>query len=97
MNHLSYVGDATIGIEGQRRCRHDHVQLRRCEQAPDRNRFDGAFIGSGVMLIAPVEVGDSATIGAGSAISKDAPAGELTLARARQVTVPGWQRPKKAQ
>ena len=56
---------------------------------------DGAFIGSGVELVAPVEVGKGATIGAGSTISKAVPSGKLTLERARQVTVPGWKSPKK--
>ena len=52
-------------------------------------------IGSDTMLVAPVEIAAGATIGAGSTITKDAPAGELTLARSKQVTIPGWQRPKK--
>ena len=56
---------------------------------------DGAFIGSGVQLVAPVEIGAGATIGAGSVISKAAPAGELTVGRAKQVTISGWQRPVK--
>ena len=56
---------------------------------------DGAFIGSNTALVAPVRVGKDATIGAGSVIGKEAPAGELTVARARQTTVPGWRRPKK--
>jgi bifunctional UDP-N-acetylglucosamine pyrophosphorylase/glucosamine-1-phosphate N-acetyltransferase len=56
---------------------------------------DGAFIGSGVELVAPVEVGVDATIGAGTTLTKDAPDGELTLERAKQMTVRGWQRPKK--
>ncbi|HEY0232282.1 MAG TPA: DapH/DapD/GlmU-related protein, partial [Dokdonella sp.] len=56
---------------------------------------DGVFIGSNTALIAPVKLGKDSTIGAGSVISKEAPAGELTVARARQATVPGWQRPKK--
>ena len=56
---------------------------------------DRVFIGSGVMLVAPVSVGADATIGAGSTITKEAPAGELTLERSKQVTVPGWERPKK--
>jgi bifunctional UDP-N-acetylglucosamine pyrophosphorylase/glucosamine-1-phosphate N-acetyltransferase len=54
---------------------------------------DGAFIGSGVNLVAPVEVGKGATIGAGSTISKDAPADQLTLERSKQLTVKGWKRP----
>jgi bifunctional UDP-N-acetylglucosamine pyrophosphorylase/glucosamine-1-phosphate N-acetyltransferase len=56
---------------------------------------DDAFIGSDTQLVAPVTVGKGATIGAGSTITTDAPAGELTLSRGRQVTLPGWQRPKK--
>ena len=56
---------------------------------------DGAFIGSGVMLVAPVEIGKKATIGAGSTISKDAPDGQLTLERAKQLTVKGWKAPVK--
>jgi bifunctional UDP-N-acetylglucosamine pyrophosphorylase / glucosamine-1-phosphate N-acetyltransferase len=56
---------------------------------------DGAFLGSGSMLVAPVTIGANATTGAGSTITKDAPAGKLTLARSRQVTIEGWQRPIK--
>jgi bifunctional UDP-N-acetylglucosamine pyrophosphorylase/glucosamine-1-phosphate N-acetyltransferase len=56
---------------------------------------DDAFIGSDTQLVAPVTVGKGATIGAGSTITMNAPAGELTLARGRQVTIPGWQRPVK--
>ena len=56
---------------------------------------DGASIGSNVVLVAPVVVGEDATIGGGSTISKDAPAGQLTVARARQTSVPGWKRPAK--
>jgi bifunctional UDP-N-acetylglucosamine pyrophosphorylase/glucosamine-1-phosphate N-acetyltransferase len=56
---------------------------------------DGAFIGSNSALVAPVSVGEGATIGAGSVITKDAPAGELTVARGRQLTLPGWHRPTK--
>ncbi len=57
---------------------------------------DGAFIGSGVELVAPITVHPGATIGAGSTISKDAPAGKLTVNRGNQQTVKGWKRPKKA-
>jgi bifunctional UDP-N-acetylglucosamine pyrophosphorylase/glucosamine-1-phosphate N-acetyltransferase len=56
---------------------------------------DGAFIGSNSSLVAPLTVGAGATIGAGSVISKDAPGGKLTVARAKQVVVDGWQRPVK--
>ena len=56
---------------------------------------DNASIGSNCVLVAPVKIGAGATIGAGSVINKDAPAGELTVARAKPVTVPGWKRPQK--
>lgn len=58
---------------------------------------NGVFIGADAQLIAPVEIGDGATIGAGSTITRSAPPGELTLSRARQVTVKGWARPSKKQ
>jgi bifunctional UDP-N-acetylglucosamine pyrophosphorylase/glucosamine-1-phosphate N-acetyltransferase len=93
-NHLSYIGDATIGAgvnvgAGTITCNYDGV-----------NKFrtvieDGAFIGSNSALVAPVTIGKDATIGAGSTISTNAPAGELTVARARQATVRGWKRPQK--
>jgi bifunctional UDP-N-acetylglucosamine pyrophosphorylase/glucosamine-1-phosphate N-acetyltransferase len=57
---------------------------------------DDASIGSNCVLVAPVTIGEGATIGGGSTIAKDAPAGQLTVARARQVSLPGWKRPKKA-
>jgi bifunctional UDP-N-acetylglucosamine pyrophosphorylase/glucosamine-1-phosphate N-acetyltransferase len=57
---------------------------------------DDVQVGSNCVLIAPVTLGAGATIGGGSAITKDAPAGQLTVARARQVTLAGWQRPAKA-
>jgi bifunctional UDP-N-acetylglucosamine pyrophosphorylase/glucosamine-1-phosphate N-acetyltransferase len=95
-NHLSYVGDATVGQRvnigaGTITCNYDGA-----------NKYptvieDDAFIGSDSQLVAPVTVGKGATIGAGSTISKDAPAGELTLSRARQTTVKGWKRPQKNQ
>ena len=53
-------------------------------------------VGSNCVLVAPISVGDGATIGGGSTIAKDAPAGQLTVARARQVSIAGWKRPKKA-
>jgi bifunctional UDP-N-acetylglucosamine pyrophosphorylase/glucosamine-1-phosphate N-acetyltransferase len=94
INHLTYVGDATIGANvnvgaGTITCNYDGANKHRTTIG------DNAFIGSGVMLVAPVEVGAGATIGAGSTITKDAPQGELTLERSKQVTVPGWQRPQK--
>ena len=56
---------------------------------------DEVFIGSDTQLVAPVRVGKGATIGAGTTLTKDAPAGQLTLSRARQMSLPGWQRPVK--
>jgi bifunctional UDP-N-acetylglucosamine pyrophosphorylase/glucosamine-1-phosphate N-acetyltransferase len=94
-NHLSYLGDATIGSgvnvgAGTITCNYDGVNKHRTTIE------DGAFIGSNAALVAPVTIGKDATIGAGSTISKNAPAGELTLTRAKQATIPGWKRPKKA-
>jgi bifunctional UDP-N-acetylglucosamine pyrophosphorylase/glucosamine-1-phosphate N-acetyltransferase len=94
INHLSYVGDATVGERvnvgaGTITCNYDGANKHRTVIG------DNVFIGSGSMLVAPLEVGAGATIGAGSTITKDAPSGELTVARSKQVTVPGWQRPKK--
>ena len=94
VNHLSYVGDATLGEgvnvgAGTITCNYDGANKHPTVIG------DGAFIGSGVQLVAPVEIGAGATIGAGSVISKGAPAGELTVGRAKQVTILGWQRPTK--
>ena len=93
-NHLTYLGDATIGAgvnvgAGSICCNYDGANKYRTVIE------DGAFIGSGSMLVAPVTIGANATTGAGSTITKDAPPGKLTLARTRQVTVEGWQRPVK--
>ncbi|MBW7930629.1 MAG: bifunctional UDP-N-acetylglucosamine diphosphorylase/glucosamine-1-phosphate N-acetyltransferase GlmU [Gammaproteobacteria bacterium] len=95
VNHLSYIGDASVGGHvnvgaGTITCNYDGVSKHRTRIG------DHAFIGSGVELVAPVEVGAAATIGAGSTISKDAPAGELTVARSKQVTISGWKRPARA-
>jgi bifunctional UDP-N-acetylglucosamine pyrophosphorylase/glucosamine-1-phosphate N-acetyltransferase len=94
VNHLTYLGDAEIGRDvnvgaGTITCNYDGANKHKTTIG------DRAFIGSGVMLVAPVSVGADATIGAGSTITKEAPAGELTLERSKQVTVPGWERPKK--
>jgi bifunctional UDP-N-acetylglucosamine pyrophosphorylase/glucosamine-1-phosphate N-acetyltransferase len=94
VNHLTYLGDATVGSKvnvgaGTITCNYDGAAKHRTVIG------DNAFIGSGVMLVAPVEIGKEATIGAGSTITKNAPPGELTLARARQTTVEGWKRPRK--
>jgi bifunctional UDP-N-acetylglucosamine pyrophosphorylase/glucosamine-1-phosphate N-acetyltransferase len=94
VNHLTYIGDATVGTDvnvgaGTITCNYDGANKHRTVIG------DKVFVGSGVMLVAPVEVGAGATIGAGSTITKNAPPGELTLERSKQVTVAGWQRPKK--
>jgi bifunctional UDP-N-acetylglucosamine pyrophosphorylase/glucosamine-1-phosphate N-acetyltransferase len=93
-NHLTYLGDATVGAAvnvgaGTISCNYDGANKSRTVIE------DGAFIGSGTMLVAPVTIGAGATTGAGSTITRDAPAGKLTVARSRQVTVEGWQRPVK--
>jgi len=95
VNHLSYIGDATLGSgvnvgAGTITCNYDGA-----------NKWptlidDGAFIGSGTMLVAPVRIGAGATIGAGSTITDGAAPDKLTLARARQATLDHWQRPGKA-
>lgn len=94
VNHLSYVGDSKVGSAvnvgaGSITCNYDGANKWRTEIG------SGAFIGSGAMLVAPVKIGDNATIGAGSTITSDVPADKLTLARARQVTIEQWQRPRK--
>lgn len=94
VNHLSYVGDARIGTgvnvgAGTITCNYDGAN-KHLTVIGDR-----AFIGSNTALVAPVEVGEGATIGAGSVINRVAPPGKLTLARARQVTIDGWERPIK--
>ena len=93
-NHLAYVGDATVGSRvnvgaGVITCNYDGA-----------NKFrtvieDDAFIGSDSQLVAPVTVGRGATIGAGTTLTKDAPAEQLTISRPKQLTIPGWKRPVK--
>ena len=94
-NHLTYLGDAEVGAgvnigAGTITCNYDGAAKH------TTTIEDGAFIGSNTALVAPVRVGKEATIGAGSVIGKDAPAGELSLARARQSTIPGWKRPTRS-
>jgi bifunctional UDP-N-acetylglucosamine pyrophosphorylase/glucosamine-1-phosphate N-acetyltransferase len=94
INHLSYVGDATLGEDvnvgaGTITCNYDGVNKHQTVIG------DRAFIGSNSALVAPVNIGAGATIGAGSVIGKNAPEGELTVARAKQTTIPGWKRPTK--
>lgn len=94
VNHLSYIGDSDIGMKvnigaGTITCNYDGVNKHKTVIG------DGAFIGSCTQLIAPVNIGVGATIGAGSTIVADAPADKLTLSRAPQVTIDQWQRPQK--
>jgi bifunctional UDP-N-acetylglucosamine pyrophosphorylase/glucosamine-1-phosphate N-acetyltransferase len=94
VNHLSYIGDSEIGVNvnvgaGTITCNYDGAN-KHCTMIGD-----GAFIGSGVNLVAPVEIGSGATIGAGSTITKDVPADQLSLERSKQLTVKGWKRPTK--
>jgi bifunctional UDP-N-acetylglucosamine pyrophosphorylase/glucosamine-1-phosphate N-acetyltransferase len=94
VNHLSYVGDATVGAKanigaGTITCNYDGVNKHRTEIG------EGAFIGSNSALVAPVKIGAGSTIGAGSVITKDTPDDQLTLARAKQMTISTWQRPAK--
>ncbi len=93
-NHLTYLGDAEIGAgvnvgAGTITCNYDGANKHRTRIG------DGAFIGSNTALVAPITVGRDATIAAGSTLSRDAPPGELTVARARQHSVRGWKRPVK--
>lgn len=94
VNHLTYVGDSTVGIDvnvGAGTITANYDGANKHQTRID----DNASIGSNVVLVAPVRVGAGATIGAGSVISKDAPAGELTLSRVKQATVSGWKRPTR--
>jgi bifunctional UDP-N-acetylglucosamine pyrophosphorylase/glucosamine-1-phosphate N-acetyltransferase len=93
-NHLAYVGDADIGQRvnvgaGTITCNYDGA-----------NKFrtiieDDVFIGSDTQLVAPVRVGRGATLAAGTTLTKDAPEAQLTVSRAKQISIPGWKRPVK--
>lgn len=93
-NHLAYVGDSTVGSRvnigaGVITCNYDGA-----------NKFrtvieDEVFVGSDSQLVAPVTIGKGATIGAGTTLTKDAPAGKLTISRPKQMTIDGWTRPVK--
>ena len=93
-NHLAYVGDATVGARvnigaGTITCNYDGANKHRTVIEDD------AFIGSDTQLVAPVTVGKGATLGAGTTLTKDAPPGSLTVSRAKQTSISGWQRPVK--
>ena len=94
VNHLTYVGDATIGENtnigaGTITCNYDGVNKHQTRIG------DEVFIGSGVELVAPIEVENGATVGAGSTVSKHVPAEKLTIERSKQKTIDGWKRPIK--
>ena len=93
-NHLAYLGDATVGERvnfgaGSITANYDGANKHRTTIGAD------AHIGSNCVLVAPIEIGAGATIGGGSTIARGAPAGKLTVARARQATLAAWERPKK--
>jgi bifunctional UDP-N-acetylglucosamine pyrophosphorylase/glucosamine-1-phosphate N-acetyltransferase len=93
-SHLSYLGDSNIGERvnigaGTITCNYDGVNKHTTVIEDD------VFIGSNTQLVAPVTVGKGADVGAGSTVTRDVPAGKLTLSRSKQVTVPGWERPTK--
>jgi bifunctional UDP-N-acetylglucosamine pyrophosphorylase/glucosamine-1-phosphate N-acetyltransferase len=93
-SHLSYLGDSTIGERvnigaGTITCNYDGANKHQTIIGDD------VFVGSDSQLVAPVEIGRGATIGAGSTVTKNAPADALTVSRSRQTTIEGWKRPRK--
>jgi bifunctional UDP-N-acetylglucosamine pyrophosphorylase/glucosamine-1-phosphate N-acetyltransferase len=93
-NHLAYLGDATVGERvnygaGSITANYDGAHKHRTVIGAD------VHVGSNCVLVAPVTIGDGATVGGGSTVSKDVPAGKLVVARARQALIEGWQRPRK--
>ena len=94
-NHLAYLGDATVGPRvnygaGSITGNYDGAKKHRTVLGAD------VHVGSNCVLVAPVTIGEGSTVGGGSTVSKDVPAGKLVVARARQVVIDGWQRPRKA-
>jgi bifunctional UDP-N-acetylglucosamine pyrophosphorylase/glucosamine-1-phosphate N-acetyltransferase len=93
-NHLAYIGDADIGQRvnvgaGTITCNYDGANKHRTVIEDD------VFIGSDTQLVAPVTVGRGATLGAGTTLTKNAPPNQLTVSRAKQVSITGWVRPLK--
>lgn len=93
-NHLTYVGDSTVGSRvnlgaGTITCNYDGVNKSRTVIEDD------VFVGSATQLVAPIRIGKGATLGAGTTLTKDAPAEKLTLSRAKQLTIESWKRPLK--
>jgi len=94
INHLSYVGDSVVGKNvnigaGCITCNYDGVNKHKTVIEDD------VFIGSNSQLVAPLTISAGSTIGAGSTITKDTPANQLSLARSKQTSIPSWERPKK--
>ena len=94
VSHLSYIGDTNMGRdvnigEGNITCNYDGVNKHQTHIG------DRVFVGSDSQLVAPVTIGDDATIGAGSTITKDAAQSQLTLSRSKQLTIPSWHKPTK--
>lgn len=93
-NHLAYLGDSTVGA----RVNYGAGSITANYDGANKHRTvigDDVHVGSNCVLIAPVTLGAGGTIGGGSTITKDTPPGQLTVARAKQVSLSGWQRPKK--
>ncbi len=93
-NHLAYLGDATVG----ERVNYGAGSITANYDGANKHRTvigDDVHVGSNCVLVAPLTLGAGATIGGGSTIAKDAPAGQLTVARARQASLAGWKRPLK--
>ncbi|MGH1538637.1 MAG: bifunctional UDP-N-acetylglucosamine diphosphorylase/glucosamine-1-phosphate N-acetyltransferase GlmU [Gammaproteobacteria bacterium] len=95
INHLSYIGDSDLGQNvnigaGTITCNYDGANKHHTSIG------DNVFVGSDTQFIAPVTVGDGATVGAGSTISKDVPKNKLTLSRSKQISIDSWKRPEKA-
>ncbi|MEH6639863.1 MAG: bifunctional UDP-N-acetylglucosamine diphosphorylase/glucosamine-1-phosphate N-acetyltransferase GlmU [Porticoccaceae bacterium] len=93
-SHLSYLGDTRLGKDvnvgaGTITCNYDGVNKHRTDIG------DNVFVGSNSSLVAPVAIGEGATIGAGSTITRDVPPSSLSVARGKQKTIEGWQRPEK--
>jgi bifunctional UDP-N-acetylglucosamine pyrophosphorylase/glucosamine-1-phosphate N-acetyltransferase len=93
-SHLAYLGDANVGAganigAGTITCNYDGVAKHRTVIEDD------CFIGSDATLVAPVRISRGSYVDAGSTITRDTPPGQLTVGRARQVSIPGWKPPKK--
>ncbi len=94
INHLTYIGDTEVGTgvnvgAGTITCNYDGANKHKTTIG------DNVFVGSGVNLVAPIEIGQGATIGAGSTITKPVPEGQLAIERSKQISIKGWKKPVK--